>query len=115
MVCRSGYGVRARKFFRPSRGLIAEFSIAASAKLFSLATATIILVQSKRLCAGSIEPRRLHRHPPAEPRGAHDGAADGRGAARIGQISQNFSDQLFTAEIPSDVRSGPYADDAVEA
>jgi tetratricopeptide (TPR) repeat protein len=37
------------------------------------------------------------------------------GAARIGQISQNFSDQLFTAEIPNDVRTGPYADDAVEA
>jgi tetratricopeptide (TPR) repeat protein len=36
-------------------------------------------------------------------------------AARVGQISQNFSDALFTAEIPNDVRTGPYADDAVAA
>jgi TolA-binding protein len=35
-------------------------------------------------------------------------------AARVGQISQNFSDALFTAAIPEDVRTGPYADDAVE-
>jgi tetratricopeptide (TPR) repeat protein len=36
-------------------------------------------------------------------------------AARIGQIQQHFSDQLFTAEIPTNVRTGPYAEDAVEA
>jgi tetratricopeptide (TPR) repeat protein len=36
-------------------------------------------------------------------------------AARIGQISQNFSDALFTAEIPRDVRTGPYAEDATIA
>ncbi|MCE9575217.1 MAG: tetratricopeptide repeat protein [Deltaproteobacteria bacterium] len=37
------------------------------------------------------------------------------GAARIGQIQQHFSDQLFTAEIPTNVRTGPYAEDGVEA
>ncbi len=36
-------------------------------------------------------------------------------AARIGQIQQNFSDALFTAEIPSNVRTGQYADEGVEA
>ncbi|MBA3499249.1 MAG: tetratricopeptide repeat protein, partial [Deltaproteobacteria bacterium] len=36
-------------------------------------------------------------------------------AARIGQISQNFSDALFTAEIPKDVRTGEFADEKVEA
>jgi tetratricopeptide (TPR) repeat protein len=36
-------------------------------------------------------------------------------AARIGQIQQHFSDQLFTATIPSNVRTGPYAEDAVDA
>ncbi len=36
-------------------------------------------------------------------------------AARVGQTSQNFSDGLFTAEIPKDVRSGPYAEDGVDA
>lgn len=36
------------------------------------------------------------------------------GAARIGQIQQNFSDALFTAEIPNDVRTGQFADEAVE-
>jgi hypothetical protein len=36
-------------------------------------------------------------------------------AARIGQISQNFSDALFTAEIPKDVRSGEFAEDKVDA
>jgi TolA-binding protein len=35
--------------------------------------------------------------------------------ARIGQISQSLSDTLFTAEIPRDVRTGPYAADKVEA
>jgi TolA-binding protein len=35
--------------------------------------------------------------------------------ARIGQIAQNFSDQLFTAEIPKDVRTGEFADEKVEA
>lgn len=37
------------------------------------------------------------------------------GAARIGQVSQNFADGLFTAEIPKDVRTGPYAEDGVDA
>ncbi len=36
-------------------------------------------------------------------------------AARVGQVSQNFSDGLFTAEIPKDVRTGPYAEDSVDA
>jgi len=35
--------------------------------------------------------------------------------ARIGQIMQNFSDALFTAEIPKDVRTGEFADEKVEA
>jgi hypothetical protein len=35
--------------------------------------------------------------------------------ARLGQITQNFSDMLFTAEIPKDVRSGEFAEDKVEA
>ena len=33
-------------------------------------------------------------------------------AARVGQINQNFSDALFTAEIPRNVRTGPHADEA---
>ena len=37
------------------------------------------------------------------------------GAARIGQIAQNFADGLFTAEIPKDVRSGKFAEDKVYA
>lgn len=36
-------------------------------------------------------------------------------AARTGQVSQNFSDALFTAEIPRDVRSGRFAEDKVDA
>jgi tetratricopeptide (TPR) repeat protein len=36
-------------------------------------------------------------------------------AARSGQVSQNFSDGLFTATIPAEVRKGPYAEDAVTA
>jgi tetratricopeptide (TPR) repeat protein len=36
-------------------------------------------------------------------------------AARVGQVSQNFSDGLFTAEIPKEVRTGPYAEDGVDA
>ena len=36
-------------------------------------------------------------------------------AARLGQITQNFSDQLFTAPIPNDVRTGEFADEKVEA
>jgi hypothetical protein len=35
--------------------------------------------------------------------------------ARIGQITQNFSDLLFTAEIPKNVRTGEFADDKVTA
>ncbi|MCP4446311.1 MAG: tetratricopeptide repeat protein [Myxococcales bacterium] len=34
-------------------------------------------------------------------------------AARVGQTSQNFSDGLFTAEIPKDVRTGQFAEDSV--
>src|SRR5262249_59871370 len=36
-------------------------------------------------------------------------------AARLGQISQDFSDALFTAEIPTNVRTGTYAQDATDA
>lgn len=36
-------------------------------------------------------------------------------AARIGQVSQNFADGLFTAEIPKDVRTGKFAEDGVDA
>ena len=36
-------------------------------------------------------------------------------AARMGQISEDFSDALFTAPIPQDVRTGEFADDKVEA
>ena len=35
--------------------------------------------------------------------------------ARIGQIAQVFSDALFTAEIPKNVRTGEFADEKVEA
>ncbi len=35
-------------------------------------------------------------------------------AARSGQVSQNFSDDLFTAEIPKEVRTGPFAQDSVD-
>lgn len=44
--------------------------------------------------------------------GAHYAIA---AAARMGQITQNFSDALFTAEIPADVRSGKFAEDKVDA
>jgi tetratricopeptide (TPR) repeat protein len=36
-------------------------------------------------------------------------------AARLGQISQELSDELFTAGIPQDVRTGEFAEDKVEA
>lgn len=36
-------------------------------------------------------------------------------AARAGQVSQNFSDALYTAEIPRDVRSGKFAEEKVDA
>jgi tetratricopeptide (TPR) repeat protein len=36
-------------------------------------------------------------------------------AARMAQISQNYADQLYTAEVPKDVRSGPYAEDGWDA
>ena len=36
-------------------------------------------------------------------------------AARMGQITQNFSDALFTAEIPKDVRTGEFAEDKIDA
>jgi tetratricopeptide (TPR) repeat protein len=44
-----------------------------------------------------------------------DPASSITAAARIGQIAQNFSDALFTAEIPKDVRTGEFADEKVEA
>lgn len=44
-----------------------------------------------------------------------DGASAITAAARLGQLSQGFSAQLFRAEIPADLRSGPYAEDAVTA
>jgi TolA-binding protein len=47
--------------------------------------------------------------------GVKDAANSITAAARMGQISQNFSDALFTAEIPKDVRSGEFADEKVEA
>jgi TolA-binding protein len=47
--------------------------------------------------------------------GIKDAANSITAAARIGQISQNFSDALFTAEIPKDVRTGEFADEKVEA
>lgn len=37
------------------------------------------------------------------------------GAARVGQLWQNYSDALFTAEIPKNVRTGPFAEDGVDA
>jgi tetratricopeptide (TPR) repeat protein len=47
--------------------------------------------------------------------GIKDAANSITATARIGQINQNFSDALFTAEIPKDVRTGAYADEKVEA
>ncbi|MBA3498763.1 MAG: hypothetical protein H0T65_00200, partial [Deltaproteobacteria bacterium] len=47
--------------------------------------------------------------------GVKDAATSIAAAARIGQIQQNFSDALFTAEIPKDVRTGEFADEKVEA
>lgn len=47
--------------------------------------------------------------------GIRDAANSITAAARMGQITQNFSDALFTAEIPKDVRTGEFADDKVEA
>jgi tetratricopeptide (TPR) repeat protein len=44
-----------------------------------------------------------------------DAASSITAAARLGQVSQNFSDALYTAEIPKDVRSGELAEDKVEA
>lgn len=44
--------------------------------------------------------------------GAHYAIA---AASRMGQVSQNFSDALFTAQIPNDVRSGSFAEDKVDA
>ena len=44
-----------------------------------------------------------------------DPASSITAAARIAQISQHFAHALFTAEIPRDVRTGPFADDKVAA
>ncbi len=35
--------------------------------------------------------------------------------ARIAQINQQLADELYTAEIPKDVRSGEYAEDKIDA
>jgi tetratricopeptide (TPR) repeat protein len=42
----------------------------------------------------------------------NDGATAIASAARNGQIAQNFSGQLFRAEIPAAVRTGPFAEEA---
>jgi tetratricopeptide (TPR) repeat protein len=47
--------------------------------------------------------------------GMRDAATKIAAAARLAQISQNLSDALFSAEIPQNVRTGPYAEDAVDA
>jgi tetratricopeptide (TPR) repeat protein len=44
-----------------------------------------------------------------------DGAVAIAAAARLGSISQNFSVQLFRAEIPVDQRTGPYAEETSQA
>lgn len=44
--------------------------------------------------------------------GAHYAIA---AAARVGQVAQSFSDTLFTAEIPRNVRTGQFAEDGVDA
>ncbi len=44
-----------------------------------------------------------------------DGAVAIAAAARLGAISQNFSVQLFRAEIPIDQRTGPYAEETSQA
>jgi len=47
--------------------------------------------------------------------GLNDSASSIAAVARLGQISQNFADALLTAEIPKDVRSGPYAEEKIDA
>ncbi len=47
--------------------------------------------------------------------GIKDSANSITAAARIGQVQQNFSDALFTAAIPADLRVGEFAEDKVEA
>jgi TolA-binding protein len=44
-----------------------------------------------------------------------DPASSVAAAARLGQVSHSFADALMTAEIPTNVRTGPYADDKIEA
>lgn len=44
-----------------------------------------------------------------------DAATSIAAAARIGQIQQNLSDALFSSEIPENVRTGPYADEKIDA
>lgn len=44
-----------------------------------------------------------------------DGANAIAAAARLGSITQNFSVQLFRAEIPVDQRTGPYAEETSQA
>ncbi len=43
-----------------------------------------------------------------------DGAVAIAAAARLGALSQNFSVQLFRAEIPTDQRTGPFAEDTAQ-
>lgn len=47
--------------------------------------------------------------------GMHDGATAIAAAARMGQLAQGFALQLYRAEIPADLRRGPYAEDASAA
>src|SRR5262249_29575448 len=44
-----------------------------------------------------------------------DGAVTIASAARIGAVSQNFAAPLYRAEIPANLRVGPYAADATDA
>ena len=44
----------------------------------------------------------------------HDGATAIAAAARLGQLTQSFAGQLYRAEIPRNLREGPYADDLSE-
>jgi TolA-binding protein len=47
--------------------------------------------------------------------GVQDSATSIAAAARIGQIQQNLSDALFASEIPENVRTGPFAQDKIDA
>lgn len=47
--------------------------------------------------------------------GLHDGSTSIQAAARLGQIAQSFSGQLYRAEIPANLRVGEFAEDASQA